>query len=278
MKNFAENVVQLKKMNWKDYGRSIKNAQGIRKLVRSNQNIDDILEFLFQCINANEERNIQLEAEVAICYLVATRQNLVQKVIEKEVFPNLIQLLRQCNNKILRVALHAFKTIVCESATYSEMFIDHGGLKYVSDLLLHTDATISSESMWILVMLTEQHQHIDPIIKADILPRIVQNLKSDKRQNQAVLILRNLTICALDNQINVLIEEGMLTVLCDLLRCENDYVVYTALICIRNILTTSRVSSSPHMESIDWNKIRRLQDIENSDIFILAKEIMDFKL
>lgn len=268
MKVLAENV-QLTKMD----------VQGIRKLVRSNQNIDDILESLFHCINSNEERKIQLEAEVGICYLLATKKNVVRKVIENNVLPKLVQLLGQCNNnKILRVALHAFKNIVCESASYSQMFIDHGGLKYFSDLLLHTDATISNESMWILVMLTEQHQHIDQIMEADILPKIVQNLKSDKRQNQAVLIIRNLTICALDNQINVLIEQGILTVLCDLLLCENDYVVYTALICIRNILTTSRVSSSAHMESIDWNEIRRLQDIENSDIFKIAKEIIDFKL
>lgn len=91
--------------------------------------------------------------------------------------------------------------------------------------------------------------------------------------------MTNLSIAGTPAQVQVLVNNGVIEPLCNLLDAKDPQVVHVALDGLSNILKTFESNFSPIAEEIErvggLDKIESLQTHENSDVYELAYELID---
>lgn len=91
--------------------------------------------------------------------------------------------------------------------------------------------------------------------------------------------MTNLSIAGTRAQVQVLVANGVIEPLCNLLDAKDPQVVHVALDGLSNILKTFETAFAPIAEEIErvggLDKIESLQTHENSDVYELAYELIE---
>jgi len=226
--------------------------------------------------------NILVDTVWAISYLTDGGNDQIQMVIESGVVPKLIPLLGHAEVKVQTAALRAVGNIVTGSDEQTQVVLNHDALQYFPALLSHIKEKIRKEAVWFLSNITAGNQsQVQAVIDVGLLPKIIENLSKGEFQTQkeAAWAISNLTISGSREQVFTLIKEGVIPPFCNLLSCQDVQVISVILDGLNNMLKAadSHVQEVANLieECDGLEKIERLQNHENVDVYKLAYEIIE---
>jgi len=140
--------------------------------------------------------------------------------------PRLVELLVHASWRVTKPALRTIGNIVCAecsddgSATtdYTETILECGAVPRLKELITHGNREIQKEAAWTLSNIAAGTvEQIQAVIDSGAIPPLV-NLVRDKKTDQEVRseacwVVLNATSCGSDSQIEVLVDEGCVSVL-----------------------------------------------------------------
>jgi len=119
------------------------------------------------------------------------------------------------------------------------MVINLGVLQKLLALLENKHDAIRREACWAISNITAGPvEHIDAVISANMIPILIRMLKTEKFeiQKESAWALSNITSSGNEQQIKYLVNQGVISPLCDLLRCNSTKTILVVLEGLENIL------------------------------------------
>lgn len=243
--------------------------------------VNELLPALNYLIN-NKDINILVDTVWAISYLTDGGNDQIQRVIDSGIVPSLIPLLSHKEVKVQTAALRAIGNIVTGTDEQTQVVIDSGALCHFPALLTHPKEKICKEAVWFLSNVTAGNQvQVQAVIDAGLIPKIIMHLSKSEFQTQkeAAWAITNLTISGNSQQVDCIINAGVVGPLCALLACQDGQVIQVVLDGIQNMLkiagndVDTLANLIEECEGLD--KIEQLQNHENVDIYKVAFDIIE---
>uniref|UniRef100_A0AAR2LDH9 Importin subunit alpha n=1 Tax=Pygocentrus nattereri TaxID=42514 RepID=A0AAR2LDH9_PYGNA len=229
-----------------------------------------------------QEVDILVDTVWAVSYLTDGGNEQIQMVIESGVVPFLVPLLSHQEVKVQTAALRAVGNIVTGTDEQTQAVLNCDVLAHFPTLLTHPKDKINKEAVWFLSNITAgNQQQVQAVIDAGLIPMVIHQLtKGDfGTQKEAAWAISNLTISGKKEQVEYLIQQGVVAPLCGLLEVRDTQVVQVVLDGLKNILLMAGEQASAVTVIIEecggLEKIENLQQHENEYIYKLAFEIID---
>jgi hypothetical protein len=140
--------------------------------------------------------------------------------------PRLVDLLTHASWRVTKPALRTIGNIVCAECTedngsstdYTEVILECNAVPRLKELVTHSNREIQKEACWTLSNIAAGTvDQIQAVINSGAIPPLVKLVK-DKRTDQEVRteacwVVLNATSCGSDSQIEILVDEGCVSVL-----------------------------------------------------------------
>lgn len=230
----------------------------------------------------HEDVTILVDTTWALSYLTDGGNNQIQMVIDHGVVPYLVPLLSHKEVKVQTAALRAVGNIVTGTDEQTQVVLNFQALAHFPNLLTHPKEKINKEAVWFLSNITAgNQQQIQAVIDAGLIPRVIHLLGKGEflTQREAAWAITNMTISGTKTQIELLVSEGVIEPMCNLLAIKDVQVVQVVLDGLSNILKMAGKQFFLLAAEIEkcggLDKIEQLQSHENEDIYKLAYEIID---
>jgi hypothetical protein len=228
----------------------------------------------------SDDTNILVDSIWATNYITDGGNAVIQLVIESGIVPKLVPFLAHADQKVQTASLRAIGNIVTGTDEQTQAVLDCGALAHFPALLEMDKEKINKEAVWFLSNVTAGNQkQIQAVIDANLLPMIIHHMSEGEfaTQREAAWAITNITISGTAQQIQYLLTCDVIKPMCDLLDTEDSQVIQVVLDGFLNIL---RNISSPEVtfkieECGGLDKIERLQNHQNNDIYKLSFEILD---
>lgn len=230
----------------------------------------------------HEDVTILVDTVWALSYLTDGGNEQIQMVIDSEVVPYLVPLLSHKDVKVQTAALRAVGNIVTGTDEQTQMVLNYNALTHFHGLLTHPKEKINKEAVWFLSNITAgNQQQIQAVIEAGLIPLVIHHLGKGEflTQREAAWAITNMTISGTKQQIQLLIENGVIEPMCNLLAVKDVQIVQVVLDGLTNILKMAGKNYFSLAAEIEkcggLDKIEQLQSHENEDIYKLAYELID---
>lgn len=229
----------------------------------------------------HQDNEVKVDACWALSFLADGKTKQIQVVVESSVIPRLIPLLEQ-SDKIALPALRTLGNIVTGNDQQTQAVLDGGILPALQKLIQHSRPGIVRETVWTLSnILAGSKPQIQMVIDAQLVPPLVQALRQAefRIQREAAWAVSNFTVGGTKEQVSYLVQQGVVHPMCQLLDCKDTTIVQVVLDGLANILKLAEEQATyvatliEEAEGLD--KIEKLQEHENEDIYKLALSIID---
>ncbi|KAH8361443.1 hypothetical protein KR084_002812, partial [Drosophila pseudotakahashii] len=218
----------------------------------------------------------------AISFLAGAGQEHIQMVIESGMLPEVICLMGHEEVKVQRAALRALREILAGTDEQCQLVLDHNPLSYFATGIFYADKKIHKEQVQFLWRVTSRNHHwVQAIINEGLLAKILEMLKDGGLQERAVAAraISNLTVRCNEDQLLILVLEGVLRPFCDLLTCQFEEITRTVLSGLSNMLQVAHSHADEVTKAIydcgGLTKIESLQTHESVEIYKQAQQLID---
>jgi HEAT repeat protein len=226
--------------------------------------IQPILPVLAELLSANDQRII-IDACWAISYISDSDNLKIQAILEADICRRVVELLLHNAPSIQTPALRVVGNIVTGDDIQTQFIINCQALPRLAQLLKSPRKGIRKEVCWTLSNITAgTPRQIQAVIDAGLIPLLIKHLETAEFdiRKEAAWAIANATSSGNANQVKVLVDEGCIPPLCDLLYAPDARVVAVALEGLENILEFG-------------DKIENLQTHPNKSIYEKAVKIID---
>jgi hypothetical protein len=140
--------------------------------------------------------------------------------------PRLVELLMHLSWRVTKPALRTIGNIVCAECSeetgvatdYTEVILECNAVPRLKELITHSNREIQKEACWTLSNIAAGTvDQIQAVIDSGAIPplvKLVQDKKTDQEvRSEACWVVLNATSCGSDAQIEVLVDEGCVSVL-----------------------------------------------------------------
>jgi len=224
-----------------------------------------------------------------LSYLSNGANEKIQAVVEAGVCRRLVELLAHHSPSVQTPALRTVGNIVTGDDLQTQIMIELSILPCLLSLLSSPKRTIRKEACWAISNITAGNKdQIQAVIDAGIVLHLVQVLIHETEfdvQKEAAWAISNATSGGLREQIKLMVEQGCVPPLCEMLKVADPKIVMVVLEGLENILkmgdTEASQTSQPNMMAIIINEagglatIESLQQHENEDVQAKAIKILE---
>ncbi|KAJ1352151.1 Importin subunit alpha-4 [Parelaphostrongylus tenuis] len=224
--------------------------------------VETILSALVLLIH-HDDPNILVDTVWALSYLTCGGNEQIQLVIDSGIVPSLVPMLGHSDVKVHIAALRAVGNIVTRSDEQTQLVLDCGVLQ-MPQLLSHQKDKINKA-----------------VLDAGLMPLIINLLsKADfATQKEAAWAVSNVTISGRPDQVEHMVNCGVIKPFCALLDCKDPQIIQVVLDGINNILKMAGTGVEAICAQIEecggLDKIEQLLSHDNEDIYKLTYEITD---
>lgn len=205
--------------------------------------------------------------------------------------PRLVELLLHPSWRVTKPALRTIGNIVCAECSddanqvgtatdYTEVILECGAVPRLKELVTHSNREIQKEACWTLSNIAAGTvDQIQAVINSGAIPplvKLVRNKKTDQEvRSEACWVVLNATSCGSDSQIEVLVDEGCVSVLGVLL--SEASMVMMALEGLERVLQVEETREMIRREQIENGEIKddkknRTPSLVNSSLIEKARE------
>mmetsp|Transcript_17621 Transcript_17621/g.40624 ORF Transcript_17621/g.40624 Transcript_17621/m.40624 type:complete len:973 (-) Transcript_17621:158-3076(-) len=205
--------------------------------------------------------------------------------------PRLVELLLHPSWRVTKPALRTIGNIVCAECSddanqvgtttdYTEVILECGAVPRLKELVIHSNREIQKEACWTLSNIAAGTvDQIQAVIDSGAIPplvKLVRNKKTDQEvRSEACWVVLNATSCGSDSQIEVLVDEGCVSVLGVLL--SEASMVMMALEGLERVLQVEETREMIRREQIENGEIKddkrsRTPSLVNSSLIERARE------
>jgi len=201
--------------------------------------------------------------------------------------PRLVELLTHPSWRVTKPALRTIGNIVCAECSddgssstattdYTETILECGAVPKLKELITHSNREIQKEAAWPLSNIAAGTvEQIQAVIDSGAIPPLV-NLVRDKKTDQEVRseacwVVLNATSCGSDSQIEVLVDEGCVSVLGVLL--SEVSMVMMALEGLERVLQVEETREMIRRQQIDSGEID--DDEENRTPILVSAALIE---
>ncbi|PIO69798.1 Armadillo/beta-catenin-like repeat protein [Teladorsagia circumcincta] len=230
----------------------------------------------------HDDPNILVDTVWALSYLTDGGNEQIQMVIDSGIVPSLVPMLGHSDAKVQTAALRAVGNIVTGSDEQTQLVLDCGVLQEMPQLLSHQKEKINKEAVWFLSNITAGNQNqVQAVLDAGLMPLIINLLgKADfPTQKEAAWAVSNVTISGRPDQVEQMVNCGVIRPFCALLDCKEPQIIQVVLDGINNILKMAGAGVEAICTQIEecggLDKIEQLQNHDNEEIYKLTYEIID---
>ncbi|VDP14596.1 unnamed protein product [Heligmosomoides polygyrus] len=260
----------------------------------------------------HDDPNILVDTVWALSYLTDGGNEQIQLVIDSGIVPSLVPMLGHSDAKVQTAALRAVGNIVTGSDEQTQLVLDCGVLQEMPQLLSHQKEKINKEAVWFLSNITAGNQNqVQAVLDAGLMPLIINLLgKADFPTQKAgvyclllflfcIVVCRsvflyiieenliseaawavsNVTISGRPDQVEQMVNCGVIRPFCALLDCKEPQIIQVVLDGINNILKMAGAGVEAICTQIEecggLDKIEQLQNHDNEEIYKLTYEIID---
>ncbi|CAK9040593.1 Importin subunit alpha-1 (IMPa-1) (Karyopherin subunit alpha-1) (KAP-alpha-1) [Durusdinium trenchii] len=236
-----------------------------------------------------EDTEVLSHACWALSHLCDGASPHIQAVVEADVCPRLVALLHSKSWRVVKPALRTVGNIVCaeDEQDYTQQIIECGAVPCLRELITHSVREIQKEACWTLSNIAAGTvPQIQCVLDSGSIPTLVKLASKDSNTDpdvkiEACWVLLNATSCGSDSQIEALVAEGCVSVLCSLLN--DNSMVMMALEGLEKILQVGQgigergpePLTNPHASLLDTEKIEALQSHRTSAIAKRATRMWD---
>ncbi|KAJ7381525.1 Importin subunit alpha-1 [Desmophyllum pertusum] len=224
-----------------------------------------------------------------LSYLTDGTNDRIQLVIDSGILLSLIPLLGHPEVNVVTPSLRAVGNIVTGSDDQTQLVIQHNALFYFKNLLTHSKASIVKEATWAISNITAgPKEQIQSVINAGLVPLIIDVLKGNnsardfKSQKEAVWAITNFTSASTTEQIDFLVQKGVIEPMCHLLEVKDTKIILVLLDGFKNILTAAsntdtvmEVVCNEMHENEGVQRIESLQTHQNFEVYKAALALID---
>ncbi|EHK99426.1 putative Importin subunit alpha-1 [Glarea lozoyensis 74030] len=237
---------------------------------------------------------VLIDACWAISYLSDGANDKIQAVIEAGIPRRLVELLTHASTSVQTPALRSVGNIVTGDDVQTQVIINCGALPALLSLLSSGKDGIRKEACWTISNITAGNStQIQAVIDANIIPPLIHLLSNGdlKTRKEACWAISNATSGGLQKpeQIRLLVQQGCIKPLCDLLACPDNKIIQVALDGLENILKVGEMdkdAAADGSESINryalfieevqgMEKIHDCQTNANEEIYMKAYNMIE---
>jgi importin subunit alpha-1 len=190
------------------------------------------------------------------------------KALKGGLVPRLVDLLLHPSWRVTKPALRTIGNIVCAECSddnnhgattdYTEVILECGAVPRLKELVTHGNREIQKEACWTLSNIAAGTvDQIQAVIDSGAIPplvKLVRDKKTDQEvRSEACWVVLNATSCGSDSQIEVLVDEGCVSVLGVLL--SEASMVMMALEGLERVLQVEETREMVRREQIDNGEI-----------------------
>ncbi|XP_003737723.1 importin subunit alpha-4-like [Galendromus occidentalis] len=246
----------------------------------------EVLPILGQLV-CHSDNSILVDSVWAISYITDAGHEQIQLVIDAGIVPNLVPLLSHKEFKVQTAALRAIGNIAAGTDEQTQIVLNHGALNHFFGLLNHPKEKITKEAVWFLSNITAgNHQQIQAVLEANLVPLLIHHLENGdfQTQKEAAWAVSNITISGTKEQMEYLIQQGVVPPICSMLDVRDSQVVHVCLDALNNLLKLSSMSEPSTFvgtvaqqieECGGLDRIEAAQNSENEEVYNLAYEIIE---
>jgi len=236
-----------------------------------------------QLVQCNDDE-VMTDAAWALSYLTDGENEKIQEVVNSGAVPRLIQLLGNSAPTVITPALRAVGNIVTGTDDQTQCVLDNGALQAFAHLLASKKETIRKETCWTISNITAGNKNqIQAVIDGNLIPPLIKAMESGefRTRKEAAWAISNLTSGGNREHIVYLVNQGVISPLCDLLDLSDHRLIKVVLDATINILKQGIQAdgSNPFADYYDecggMEKIENLQHHENTSVYEKAHEIVE---
>ncbi|XP_010524836.1 PREDICTED: importin subunit alpha-7 [Tarenaya hassleriana] len=238
----------------------------------------------------SDDKEVLTNACWALSYLSDGTNEKIQAIIEAKLCARLIGLMAHSSPSVVLPALRTIGNIVTGDDIQTQLVIDLHALPCFLKLLREPyNKTIKKEACWAISNITAgDRKQIQAVFDADICPvliNLLRNAECDVKK-EAAWVICNATLGGCDRQITLLVDQGCIEPLCNLLTCSDPDIIMICLRALEKILKVGQslcqdaeVNVNPHAQMIEdvegLDKIESLQSHDNENIYDMAVKILE---
>ncbi|CAI9109253.1 OLC1v1009040C1 [Oldenlandia corymbosa var. corymbosa] len=199
---------------------------------------------------ATDDEEVLIDSCWALSYLSdGATQDQIQAVIDAGVCRRLVELLLHHSTSVLIPALRAVGNIVLGDDVQAQVMIDHHVLPFLQNLLTddNDESKIKKEACWTISNITAGNkEQIQEVIENGIITPVVElclNAEFEVKK-EAAWAISNAICGGTHEQIKILVSQGCIKPLCDLLVCSDPKLILVCLIALKNILEVGEVEKN----------------------------------
>ena len=198
--------------------------------------------------------------------------------------PRLVELLMHLSWRVTKPALRTIGNIVCAECSedtgvttdYTEVILECNAVPRLKELITHSNREIQKEACWTLSNIAAGTvEQIQAVIDSGAIPplvKLVQDKKTDQEvRSEACWVVLNATSCGSDSQIEVLVDEGCVSVLGVLL--SEVSMVMMALEGLERVLQVEETREMIRREQIESGELDEDDEAGKTPILVSASLI-----
>lgn len=228
-----------------------------------------------------------IDACWAIAYCGEGPPERINAVVQSGVIAKLVSFLSNPSWMLQLPALRVFGNLACGSIQQNQVIFSSGASAVLQFLLNHPKITIMKETAWIIGnLLVSNEQMVQLVFQTGVMPDIVRLMRHSNvaLRLEAVYTVSNAVGRGTPEQVDFLVQQGLLRCLVNLLVDPNPNVITAALDCLNSLFQCGnemqqKTGSPSNLYYVDFQqlggivKLEDLMEHSNEDVYQLAFEL-----